>query len=207
MTYEFIVQIKNKTINCRAFTLREYKDLLQAKLEKRMEPAIIELLNKCTDAKGLNKQEAELLLINLWSNSLGAVNVEHTWVCECGKEQDIPVTISRASIVDESEVIRDFGAFKIKFRYPGLFEDGDKGKMIACCIEYIITEGGERIVVDDLNEAEIEDLYNAITLDDINALMEELLKPQVQMAIPISCECGAHSVHVIKGLKEFFKFM
>lgn len=207
MQYKFEVQIGEKTINCRAFTLREYKDILKTKTAGTLEPFIITLLNKCTDARGLSKHEAELLLIHVWAHSLGVINQEQTWTCSCGTEQQIPVNLTHIRYDDTQELLRDFGAFKLKFRYPRLFEDKNKGMMVASCIESIITPAGEMLKVDDLNETEIDDLYAAITVDDIESISEMLLAPTVQLAIPISCGCGESSVHVVKGLKEFFKFL
>lgn len=207
MNYTFDVNIGNKIINCRTFTLREYKAILHAKTNGVLEPYIIQLLKDCTNAKNLVKHEAELLLIHLWSNSLAVVNQEQTWVCDCGHEQQIPINLSHISYESTTDLVHDFGQFKIKFRYPGLFEDKNTAVMVASCIEYIITPDGEMLNIDDLNEAEIEDLYSAITVNDINDISAMLLKPQVQLAIPISCQCGKSSVHIVSGLKEFFKFL
>lgn len=207
MNYTFDVKIKNKTIKCRAFTLREYKDLLQAKLEDRIESFINELILNCTDARDLNKQESELLVINLWAHSLAEVNIEREWTCSCSRTQVVPMTLTRASLGKEPEVVRDFGNFKIVFRYPKLFEDKNRAIMVASCIDYILTSGGEKLLLTDLSDHELDDLYSIITEKDIKEIYDELTAPKPILAIPISCECGEHTVHVIEGLKEFFKVM
>lgn len=205
--YKFEVRIGSRDINCRAFTLREYKDLLTAKVNHRLEDEIKTLIKKCTDAPEMSRQESELLLVKLWASSLGEVNHEHTYVCECGLEQQVPLNFMHASFEDPEDLLYPLGPFKIKFKYPKLFEDKNKAIMVANCIEYIITHTGEQLSVDDLTEAEIDELYSAITVDDIEKISEMLLRPQIQMAVPISCSCGKSSVHIIKGLKDFFKLI
>lgn len=205
--YKFIARIVDKDIECRAFTLREYKDLLQAKLEGRMEPAILELFSKCTNAPHLPKHEGELLLVNLWAHSIGEVNTEQTWQCACGRETLIPINLIQANIDSTEELLYDFPNFKIKFKYPGLFEDKNTAQMVAECIEAIILPDGTMLTVDELSDVEINDLYSSITVNDIENISEMLTRPQVQLAVPISCECGESHVHIIKGLKEFFRIM
>lgn len=205
--YKFIARIGKTDIQCRAFTLREYKDLLQAKLEGHMEDEILSLIKKCTDAKDLTRHEGELLLVNLWANSIGEVNVERTWECACGKEIPIPINLMHASVDSTEELLYSFKDFKVKFRYPSLFQDKNKAQMVAECIEYIVIPDGSTLSVDDLSDAEIDDLYAAITTEDIERISLMLTRPQIQLAVPISCECGESHVHVIKGLKEFFKVL
>lgn len=206
MIYKFEITVLNKTFQCRAFTLREYKDLMEAKANGTLASVVTRIINDCTDARNLNKQESELLLVKLWAHSIGEVNTQATWVCPCGKELSIPVNLTHAQVDSPEELVRDFGAFKIKFRYPKFFEDKEQTKMIVQCIDYIIV-GNERLKVDDLTEQELQDLYNAITYDDIKAITEMLLKPTIYLAVPISCECGNKHIHVIKGLKEFFRLL
>lgn len=205
--YKLKVDVKGKEISCRAFTLREYKDLLKAKLEKTLDQTILDLLKKCTDAHGLNKQESELLLVKLWAASLGEVNQEQTWVCECGKEVQVNINFNHAQIENEVDVLEwTFTNFKVRFKYPELFDDSNIPLMISKSIEFIDVNG-ESIKLDDLSSSELDDLYTAISGDDIKGIAEMLLKPKVILAVPISCECGKQEVHVIRGLKEFFKLI
>ncbi|AHY25172.1 baseplate hub [Pectobacterium bacteriophage PM2] len=205
--YKFAVFINNKEIECRAFTLREYKNLLIAKSEGRLEDAIKKLFKDCTNAKDLPKHEAELLLVKLWAHSLGEVNVERIWGCDCGKEIIVPINLIRAGIDSTDDLLYVFKDFKIQFKYPGIFEDKNKAVMVASCIEYIITNSGEQLKVDDLSDVELDDLYSAITNVDIDQISDMLTKPKIQLAIPIKCECGKDHIHVVSGLKEFFKLL
>ena len=205
--YKFTVQVSDKVINCRAFTLREYKGLIKAKLEGTVDVVILDLVKNCTDAVGLNKQESELLIIKLWAHSLGEVNHEHTWVCSCGREQEVPLNFTHAQINAPSEaLVYEFENFKVKFKYPELFDDSNSALMIAKCIACIEVEGSV-IKVDDLSDEELDDLYAAISSESLKEISAMLLAPEVVLAVPISCECGESHVHVIKGLKEFFKLL
>lgn len=207
MNYNFVTKIGDKTINCRAFTLREYKDLLKAKLEGRLEEEILELFKKCTDAPELPRHEGELLLVKLWAQSLGEVNVERPWHCACGREQMVPMNLIQASTTEAREVVWGFTNFKIRFRWPNIFQDKYKAQTVAECIHSIVTPDDVEIFPDDLSDEEVNDLYSAITVEDIEKIFAHLTEPQVQLAVPISCECGHNEIHVVKGLKEFFKLI
>jgi hypothetical protein len=205
--YTFEARIGSKTVQCRAFTLKEYKDLIEAKMRGEVKDTVLELIKNCTNAKDLNRQESELLLVQLWSHSLGEVNHQNTWVCSCGHEILTSINFTFTQIDEPEDLWYPLAGFRIKLRYPKLFEDENIAQMIASCIEHIHVNG-EMISVDDLNDREIDDLYSAITEDDIIRIKELLLKPTVQLAVPIKCEkCGEQHVHVIKGLKEFFKLI
>lgn len=204
--YKFKVNVGQKNINCRAFTLREYKKLMESKKDGTLKDTILELIKNCTDAVDLNKQESELLLVKLWAESLGEINTTGSWVCSCGHEQDVPINISYAQMSDPEPLMYDFTNFQIKFRYPRLFEDANTISMVLNCIEYILVEN-EKIRIDDLNDKEIDDLYQAITIDDIEKITAMLLKPSIYLGVPISCECGKNDVFTIEGLKNFMRLL
>ncbi|MGC7995850.1 gp26 family baseplate hub assembly chaperone, partial [Salmonella enterica] len=65
--YKFEVQINGSDIQCRAFTLEEYKELIDGKINGNIDEVVKRLINNCTSTRNLNKQESELLLIQLWS--------------------------------------------------------------------------------------------------------------------------------------------
>ena len=206
ITYKFETRISGQHIQCRAFTLEEYSNLMAAKKDGTIKDYIPTLIKECTNAIGLNRQESELLIVKLWAHSIGEVNHEVTWNCTCGRQIPVPLNYTHATIDAPEDLWYNLAGFKVKFKYPELFDDSDIPLMIAKCIDYIVV-GSEQIYFADLNDAEVEDLYAAITTDDVKAISEMLLKPQVQLAVPITCECGISHIHVIKGLKEFFKIM
>lgn len=205
---KFETRINGKHIQCRAFKLKEYLDLIAAKAKNNGEVAIVikDIIKNCTDAVGLNRQESELLIIKLWAHSIGEVNHEGSWHCTCGREIPVPINFTFAQIDAPEELWYSLPGFKIKFKYPELFDDANKAMMIAKCIDYILVNN-EQIYFSDLTDNEIDDLYSAITTDDVIKISEMLLKPTVQLSVPISCECGESHIHTIKGLKEFFKIM
>lgn len=204
--YKFEVNIGQKVIKCRAFTLEEYKDLMQAKLNGKLKETIESILWKCTNCAGLNKQESELLIVKLWAHSTGEVNSDAVHICDCGKENLVSINMNYAQLDDAEEVIYDFNNFKIKFKYPRLFADSNIARMIGECIDYIIV-GNEKLLIDDLTEQELNDLYSAITTEDIQKIAEMLLKPSIYLAVPVECECGKNHLKIIRGLKEFFRLL
>lgn len=204
--YNFDVSVGSKTIHCRAFTLREYKELMHAKISGGLKEKVEEILLSCTDAKDLNRQEAELLLVKLWAHSTGEVNSEAIYTCECGKENIVALNINYAQLDDSEDLIYDFKNFKIKFKYPKIFNDSNIALMITTCIDYIIV-GDEKLSIEDLTDVELNDLLTAITTEDAERIAAMLLKPSIYLAVPIQCECGKHHVYTIKGLKEFFRLL
>lgn len=205
--YNFETTINGKLIQCRAFTLEEYLSLVRAKANKTLTTEVLKVIKSCTDAKDLNKQESELLIIRLWAHSIGEVNHTATYVCSCGHEIQTPLNTTHAQIPPPGDLLYHLNGFKIKFKYPKLFDDSDISLMIASCIEYLVV-GGEQIFFDDLSDVEIQDLYSAITTEDISKIKDLLLAPKVELAVPIKCEkCGENHVQKITGLKEFFRIL
>lgn len=207
--YKFDVRVGSKIINCRAFTLKEYLELITAKKNGSVEEIVKKLIKDCTNAKAkdLNRQESELLLIHLWAHSLGEVNHENSWKCTCGTEIPTHINLLHTQVDAPEDLWYTLGNIKIKFHYPKIFDDKNIACMIVSCIE-TIHANGESIPVEDLNEKELEDLYSIITESDIVAIKDMLLKPTVYLAVPIKCpECGKTHAHVIRGLKEFFELL
>lgn len=204
--YKFDVNIGTKTIKCRAFTLREYKDIISAKAKGGLKEVLEGILWSCTNATGLTKQESELLIVKLWAHSIGEVNLDAVKICECGKENLVSFSINYAQLDEAEDVIYDFKNFKIKFKYPRIFEDSNIPRMISTCIDYIIV-GDEKLSIEDLTEQELDDLFTAITTEDAQRIADALLKPSIYLAVPIQCECGKSHVHVVRGLKEFFRLL
>lgn len=204
--YKFEVNIGHKLIQCRAFTLEEYKDLMEAKLNGKLKETIQQILSKCTNATDLTKQESELLIVKLWAHSTGEVNSDAVHICDCGKENLVSLNINYAQLDEADDLIYDFKNFKIKFKHPKIFDDSNVALMISTCIDYIIV-GEEKLRVDDLTDEEISDLYTAITTEDAIRISDMLMKPSIYMAVPVECECGKKHLKVIRGLKEFFRLL
>lgn len=205
--YKFDVKIGSKVVNCKAFTLEQYRDLVTAKLNGNIESQVKALIAECSNAKGLNRQETELLLVQLWAHSLGEVNHQNSWKCSCDNEIPVHINLLHTQIDDPEDLWYNLGNLRIKLRYPDIFEDKNVAQMIATSIESVFVNG-ENIAIEDLTEQEINDLYSIISEDDIIAIKELILKPTVYLAVPIKCDkCGASHVHVLRGLKDFFKLM
>lgn len=205
--YTFTVRLGDKEVNCRAFTLKEYLGLIGARATGTIESTVNNIITNCSNAKNLTKQEAELLLVNLWAHSLGEVNQEHTWNCSCGHSFQVYMNLLHTQLDEQADPWYSFSGIKIKFRQPKLFDDKNIALMIASCIEAVFVNG-ESIPVEDLTEAEINDLYGLITEDDMINIKNLLVSPSIYLATPIKCpKCGTSHVHTIRGLKEFFELL
>lgn len=197
-----------RPITVRAFTLDEYKELMVAKSENKIVPRVRAIMAACGVPADLSKHEAEKALVQLWAESLGESDHTATWVCECGKEIPVPIKFNQiqTNADPEDQLFYQLGHLRLKLRYPKIFDDADTVKMIVSCIEYVIA-GDEQIALDDMTGIELDELYSYITSDDISAIKNILLKPEPHFAVPIKCECGVDGIHVIKGMKEFFKLI
>lgn len=204
--YKFDVQIKDKEISCKAFSLEKYIDVLKQSTEGKTSEVFKSLLEEHTNAKGLTRQESELLLIKLWAYSLGKVNHEVDYVCECGKTFPVEMNFNHANIQGERELVYPLENFRLVLKYPEIFEDSNVASMVASSIVYIEVEN-ERIKIDELNTHEMDDLYSAITSEDIIKIGELLKEPKVVLAVPVSCSCGKSDIKTITGLKEFFRII
>ena len=211
LEYKFTMNLPGRPpIQARAFTLDEYRELIEARVagdNKQIRDITTRLVADCTSARMVNRQECEWIIVNLWAHSLGEVNHTHIWNCTCGKETLIDMNFSHAQIIDESnELWYGKSNFKLKLRYPKIFEDSDYGAMIASCIEYIVAND-EQIDIEDLNDVELNDLFSSISIQDMQNIIEILMAPKLVLAVPVTCECGIHAVHTITGIKEFLELL
>ncbi|MFP9048635.1 hypothetical protein, partial [Enterococcus faecalis] len=92
------------------------------------------LIKDCTNAKDLNRQESELLLIHLWAHSLGEFNHENSWKSTCGTERPTHINLLHTQIDAPEDLWYTLGDIKIKFRYPKIFDDKNIAHMIVSCI-------------------------------------------------------------------------
>lgn len=204
--YTFDVALKDKTVKCRAFTLEEYRDLLKAKADGNVKDVVLDLIKKCSNAKGLTKVEAEVVLIKLWAYSLGDVNFTSIHECACGNKIDVPISIDVIQYPEQEDVWHDFGQFKIKFKQPKLFDNENVINMVFSCIDFLLING-EEVKIEDLTNEEIQDLYNFITIEMIAEISAKLTKAEAYIALPIACKCGENSVKLISGLKSFMEIL
>lgn len=206
-TYRFDLQVMDRIIPCRAFTLGEYEELIKAKLNGSITETVLNLIQSCAPkAVGLPKHWAEYVLVQLWARSLGEQHHLHDWVCSCGKEIPIKINFDHMQVSDESELIYKLKHLRIRFRYPQLFEDSNTGNMIVSCMQDIITDQ-EVIPIEELSEYEIAEIIEFIDSEDVQKIRDLLVGPQIQMGVPIECSCGNKGVHVIQGIKDFFKLI
>lgn len=203
--YNFEVQVRDKTIKCRAFTLAEYRDLIKAKADGQIKDFVPKLIKECTNTE-LTRAEAEVVLVKLWAHSLGNVNIFVEHKCECGQVLQVPVSLDRANCSKKKPIIQELKGFKLVLKEPKLFDDSNVIQMILKSIDHI-SVGDEQIKLEDLTDAEQGDFYEAITNDIITELKNKLLESTVELAVPVICDCGKNSVLHLKGLTDFMRIL
>ncbi|WDS61738.1 hypothetical protein [Cronobacter phage vB_Cdu_VP8] len=207
MDNKFTLLVQDKSILCRTFTLDEYEELVMAKLNGSIIQTTKALVQSCApSATDLPKHWAEYVLVQIWMRSLDELVHHHDWVCSCGKEIPLVLDFNQIQVSDETELVYKLKHLNIKLRYPKLFEDSNTADMIMGCIESIITPK-EEIPISELDDQELGDLVGLIEYEDVDAIQKLLLEPQIQMGVPVKCECGNQGVHIIKGFAQFMKLI
>lgn len=204
MVSTFTMTIDDQEIVCRAFTLDEYQEFMISRDNGTLKETIFNLLAACCPkAHTLNKHQSELVIVNLWAHSIAQEHILD-YTCSCGKTQKVKVNFGHTQLTEHELQPYQLGNAKLHLRYPMLFEEQDKFDMVSQCIERIQV-GAENLSIEELSEEEMSQLVGAITDTVVVEIAEHLLEPKPVLGVPVQCECGEHNVHVISGLKEFFK--
>lgn len=209
MQHVFNIRLDEKIITARAFTFREFQNLVAAKETGKLSEAVVNVIHDCTgiNALELEKCEAEYLFLLLWCHSLNKMKVNATWVCGvCGKEKDYSIDVSRTQIPEADPYTLDLGQVKIKFRQPKFTEDVDIMQMVIACIEYIVI-GDQQFSIDDLNHHDFDRILDMLTTDKVEKIIDELTSNQITLAVPIKCECGESGIYSLSGLSSFLKIL
>lgn len=204
--------LPDKEITFKRYTLRDHMNILVSKINsdsELMKKAYSEVLGKCIGQK-LNKHESEFALINIIAKSDYEDKVIQNYTCDCGVVIPAEIKIENAYIDFAEESIDElysFKKFKVKFKWPDLWADDDIVSMILKSIEAIYV-GNERIEIDDLNDAEMDDLIEAISETDINNITKKLLAPKPVLPVSVKCPaCGKSHSHVLIGFKQFIEVL
>lgn len=209
MQHVFNIRLDEKIITARAFTFREFQNLVAAKETGKLSEAVVNVIHDCTgiNALELEKCEAEYLFLLLWCHSLNKMKVNATWVCGvCGKEKDYSIDVSRTQIPEVDPYTLDLGQVKIKFRQPKFTEDVDIMQMVIACIEYIVI-GDQQFSIDDLNHHDFDRILDMLTTDKVEKIIDELTNNRITLAVPIKCECGESGIYSLSGLSNFLKIL
>lgn len=209
MQHVFNIRLDEEIITARAFTFREFQNLVAAKETGKLSEAVVNVIHDCTgiNALELEKCEAEYLFLLLWCHSLNKMKVNATWVCGvCGKEKDYSIDVSRTQIPEVDPYTLDLGQVKIKFRQPKFTEDVDIMQMVIACIEYIVI-GDQQFSIDDLNHHDFDRILDMLTTDKVEKIIDELTSNQITLAAPIKCECGESGIYSLSGLSNFLKIL
>ena len=209
----FTVSIGDEKIECNSFSLNDYTKLLFARSSedsRLIKHWMNEILKTHTTMIDFTKHKAELVIVHLIAKSLNEKIPVQEYVCECGNEIETPININQTYIdynKSNEKLVYAFKNFKIKLKYPQLFEDDNVADMLIKSIEAVYVSE-ERIELDDLSENELNDLYNAILPSDMDNIANILLEPKVKLGVSISCKkCGKNHVHAITGFKEFIRIL
>lgn len=212
MLYEFNVRLpSDEIIKCKTFPLKPYSEILVAKSkEEPISDLLKQLLQDYSEAQHLAKHDAEYVLIHLLNNSLNEDVVPRVikQCSDCKHEEEIELDLKRLSIYKSIELSDiNFGKFKLRMRYPKIFDDSNMTLLITSCIDSVII-GDEVIGLEDLTEIELNDLYEAITTDHLKQMRDMLINPEIQLAIPYKCpSCGKEEVFVISGLSNLLSLI
>lgn len=208
--YNFTISLGKREIEAKAFTLNDYLGLVVARKTGMFKEFMYEVFKECTGLdmfKDLSKPEAEYVMFLLWANSLGEVNHEAEYVCECGEEFSVPMNFNHIQIdkpIGHREIINNL---TINFKPVTIFCDTDKIKTFLECMDYLILDDNQ-IFIKDLNEEEMGDLQSIITMPMVDKVCEELLKPTIHMGVPVKCpSCGKYHVHEFNSLGDFMEIL
>lgn len=209
---KFKVQTDSGVIQCSTYTLRASTQLNLAKNAKNVElmkATYSEILNDHAVAD-LPKHDAELVLINLIAKSEHEEDVKIPYVCECGHMHEVTLKPENMYIdYGESDIekLYPFDKFKVKFTWPALWADDNVTEMIVKSMRTIYAKD-EQIDLEDLSEDELNDLYDAITEDDIKKIKKLLTSPKPVAVFSLKCpQCEKRSVETIKGFKSFVELL
>lgn len=210
---KFNVKLESGNVECKPFTLEDYIKFLFAKSSDNsdlIKKWMNDILETNTSAKDLPKHEAEILIVNLLAKSLNESDIFQEYVCECGHEFDVKIDVSKIFTNYNDVSINDLYSlrdFKLSLKWPKLFEDDNVAQMIVNSIKEIYV-GDDCIPIEELSDVELNDLYSAITPEDMDNIKNILLSPTIQLAAPIVCpECGKNHIHMISKFKEFIRIL
>ena len=209
MKYKFTIRLNDKDVEAEAFTLNDYLELTLSKENGTFKEKIQDVVKRCT---GLNifemkKPEAEYVIMILWLNSLGEVNHEAEYVCECGNEFSIPINFNNVQIDKNNDEFLTYQTLKIHFNSAKVFDDSDDVMAFLKCMDYIILDDNQ-INISDLSDKEIDDLISIIKYDDMIDIINKLLQPTIRLGIPVKCDvCGKYHVEEFIGLNKFLKLV
>uniref|UniRef100_A0AB38ZCD3 Baseplate hub n=1 Tax=Acinetobacter phage vB_AbaSt_W16 TaxID=3116434 RepID=A0AB38ZCD3_9CAUD len=207
------INLDTESVNAKTYTLREHTALNLAKLNadsELLKKAYSDILMNNTSYTHNEKHQAELILIMLIAASEHEDIVQQDYTCECGHTQSVKLNVSH-TYIDYNDVsieeLYPIDKFKLKLRWPKLWADDNITKMIVECIEAIYI-GTERINIEDLNDTELNDLYELLTEEHLQKIKNILLTPKPVLPVPIKCKsCGKSHVHIIKGFKSFMEIL
>lgn len=203
---KFKIKVGNEMREFNPITLKQYLTFLSSIDGPNFKDSVLECIGDLATDSTVDKISKEQAFVSL----LALSTVEHPaapYECECGKVHNVSLNYANVQQVRPvSDVVQSgmysIGHFKVKLKYPtDFFADSNVYDLVLSCIDGIYTKN-DVLQLDDLSDQEMDNFVQAITVDDVIAIRDYLLAPYIQIAVPVSCECGIKSVKVVKGLSE-----
>ncbi|ADI96431.1 gp26 baseplate hub subunit [Acinetobacter phage Ac42] len=212
--YDFLFNVNtpDQQVSCKALSVSQYLEILSTRGTHNIEALqnlLIDILDKNTNAKNISKHSLEMLIIVLIAKSINEGKVDTPYNCACGRTFSVPIDYSSVQIGYPKDYpgLKEplsIGSFKVRLKYPSLFEDQNIYSLIVNSLDQIMTN--EQVLkIDELSDVELETLQSLITTEHINKIKDLVLGPKPYVAVPVKCECGKSEVHVIDGFNKLFK--
>lgn len=202
--YEFTGTVDGKAYSL--MNLRDYAELTSVSMlgKDEINLFLASILKKYfgLDAGVVPKSTAEYYLLHLFLSSLNQDGV--TLVADCCEHKTQYKLDAKLKL--DNTPIKHFELspeIKITFKEPTFF-DTDIINLIQNNI-LVIYKDNQTFSVDELQEKELTELYSLITLEIIEEIKNELLRPRISIDQPIVCSCGKHTVKSFIGFDEIFK--
>lgn len=199
------IKIGQETFNLKAITLGQYMNFLASVENATFKEGVLDILGS-TAGLNLTKVSKEQLFVTLLAKST-TMHPKTQYVCECGAKRTIELNYTHLhQVIPQSDTVHSemyqLKGFKVKLKYPtNMFCDDNMYDLILSCIDGIYTSN-DVLQLDDLSELEMDNFVAAFSVQDVLNIKEYLLAPYIQLAIPVSCDCGKSGVKHIKGLEE-----
>lgn len=223
--YELTLPSSKKTIEYRAFLVKEEKLLLMAsesKNEKDMYKAMRDVVSACTfgnvDAEKAPLIDIEYVFLKVRSRSVGEKASPAIQCGSCKKTTQVEIDLSKVEPVageGHTPRIKIKDSVIVEMRYPQMKDleeiqkvDGDFNKatsLVISCVDKIHTK--EKVHhVSDYDRSEIEEFVYSMTSDQLKKLvgfMETM--PKVKADVNFKCSsCGHEEVLSLNGVRDFF---
>lgn len=221
------VQITGRSVEIRAFTVKELKLLMMAHTsETAQEVQILNVLQQClvsdVDVKTLPSIDVEKLYVELYALSKGSSLVPIKFTCrnehengeECGHSVLVNLNLAQVETLHETINKIDLGSLTLIMRQPTAlemeyFEDSvkDRFNLAMRCVSHIETITGDVYTTGvDIAPEELAEVVDMLTPDNLEKIMRFATEiPTLKCKVDVKCpNCGHTEAVELVGLADFF---